>query len=157
MRYRLPIVLSTVLAAALIAAPAPAGAGSTRLKGPIDPSGSVWFNVETHKRADGKRIVRVADFHFRKLPLRCEGEDETITSFLALKPRVIDGEFAQEAVIRNSQGKVIARLNLAGEIRRRGKRGNGTIRVAGDKVPVDSGGSKRCRSGRLNWKASAAD
>lgn len=148
-------LLAALACACVLILPAGAGAAVTRLAGDIEPKGSVWFNVQKFKRADGKRIVRITNFHFRKLPLTCKGDAESITSFLTLKPRVRNNEFEQVAVARDAGGKTIARLTIKGELRKRGTKASGTIRVAGDKVPVDSGGNRKCTSGRLSWTAKA--
>jgi len=131
-----------ICAVAALAA-TPAQAATSDYAGNVKGGGKVQLRV---KRSPGAR--RLTRFDFQHVGLSCKGHHRTATGNLSFTKRIENGSFAVRGV--NSRGGVI---RIKGEIKHRGQRATGTIRLDGT-IHVDGDGNVRdCHSDAHPWSA----
>lgn len=144
---RKAVALVAVICVAL-AAPAAVGAGDTsRYRGAFELTGTMSFILK--KSREGKFVFK---YSWDDFPLLCESGPETSSSFLESRQKVENRRFSATAV-DNPQNPG-ARLSLNGKLVGP-RRAEGTLRIRGDRVPIDPEGDRKrtCESGRVAWTA----
>jgi len=141
------IVATTAVA---LAAPSAAEAGkTTSYDGAFAPSGALQFDVK--QTSNGKKVLK---FRWTDFPLACRGGPETSSSRLRFAVDVSQKRFRTSAVDDQDHPGALLKLNgkLIGQ-----DAAVGSMRIRGDRVPIDRGTDKRkqCDSGRLRWTATA--
>jgi len=141
------LIALVAVAAVVLSAPAAVGAGNrAKYKGAFEVTGTMSFVLKEART--GRKVVR---YSWEAFPLRCEGKlAPTSSGFLEFSQQVNRGNFRAEAV--DDQTNPGARLSLRGELVGRG-RAEGTLRIRGDRVPVDGPGRGDCTSGTVRWTA----
>lgn len=129
---------------AALALAVPASASAATYSGNYETTGTLQFTVSNNK---------VKDFQFAGFPLNCKGNAETTTDGLNFDVKVKKGHFEASAFKGNDPRKPRAKLKLVGDID--GALASGTMNIKGKKVPIDGGGQRKCRSGNVDWTASA--
>ena len=140
------IAFAAVIAVAL-AAPTAVGAGQGKTKyfGQFESSGDLSFVVK--KTEKGKKVF---NYKWEGFPLDCQGIPETSSSNLSFSVKVENKKFETQAV--DDPQDPGALLKLKGELNGKTE-ANGTMSIEGKNVPVDSGGNKKCDSGKVDWTA----
>jgi hypothetical protein len=141
------LIAIVAVSAVALAVPGSAGAGQGKSKytGGFVPTGDLSFVVK--KAKNGKKVF---NFKWAEFPLDCQGTPETSSNKLSFSVRVKDKKFSAQAV--DNQDNPGALLKLKGQFT--GKTlADGTMSIEGKKVPVDSGGRKKCDSGQVSWSA----
>ena len=140
------VALAGAIAVALSAPTAVgAGQGKTKYFGEFVPAGDLSFVVK--KTENGKRVF---NYKWAGFPLDCRGTPETSSSNLNFSVKVENKRFETQAV--DDQQDPGALLKLKGELNGQSS-ANGTMSIEGRNVPVDSGGKKKCDSGKVDWTA----
>lgn len=142
---RKAVALVAAISVAL-AAPTAVGAGRTsKYTGDFAVTGTMSFQLK--KSRDGKFVFK---YSWDDFPLLCESGLQTSSSFIENRQNVKDRRFKATAV--DNQSNPGARLSLRGKLVGP-RRAEGTLRIRGDRVPIDSGGKDQCESGRVEWTA----
>ena len=142
------VAFAAVVAVALAAPTAVgAGQGKTKYLGQFESSGDLSFVVK--KTKNGKKVF---NYKWEGFPLDCRGTPETSSSNLTFSVKVKNKKFETQAV--DDQQNPGALLKLKGELNGKTE-ANGTMSIEGKNVPVDSGGRKKCDSGKVGWTAAA--
>lgn len=124
---------------------ATAAAGKSKYAGDIDPSGEIAFTL---KKKNSK--VAVLKLRWSALPVNCGGTADTTSGGLSFAVPVVKKAFKARAVL-GKPSKPEAKARIDGKLA--GKKASGKITLEGSKLPLDSGGSGDCRSGKLDWSA----
>ena len=130
----------------MLSVAATAQAGKSKYAGPIDPAGEIAFTLKTTQSK-----ANILKLRWNALPVTCAGAAETTSGTLSFAVPVRNKAFKARAVIGSSD-KPEAEAKIAGQLS--GKNASGTISLSGSALPVDSGGTADCSSGRLKWTAS---
>ena len=120
-----------------------ASAKTTRFRGPIEPAGTLSF--ELTRKPDLTRLRN--GFRFRGLPVDCAGGRSKSSGHLTFPIKVEQRRFTATAKSRHGA----ASLLLRGRFNEAFSHATGTIEIRGRKVPLDSGGTGRCHSGTRHF------
>jgi hypothetical protein len=133
-----------IVAIALAAPSAVGAAGKKKYEGVFEAGGTNSFTLK--KTNNGKKVM---NYEWASFPLACDGGPQTSTNGLNFGVKVKKGEF--EAVATPSTAEKV-KLTLKGEFTGPTS-AEGTMRIAGSRVPVDGGGKDSCDSSKIRWTA----
>ncbi len=145
------LIAVVAVSAVALTVPGSAGAGQGKAKyfGGFEGTGDLSFVVKKSK--NGKKVF---NFKWVGFPLDCQGAPETSSNKLSFSVKIEKNKFRTQAV--DNQDKPGALLKLKGKLKGKSL-ANGSMRIEGKRVPVDSGGTAKCDSGKVGWTASTLD
>lgn len=143
---RLVVLAAALALTAALALPTGAAARTKHYSGPVSPSGTVSFKLNTVVKKKGKKhrkVRTVSGFSFDGIPVSC-ADGAHVTHGQVTFPVKFKGGFKIDAESSATGAKVHIQGNLAA----------GTLQVSGN-VPIDAANNlgSNCDSGLLNWTA----
>jgi len=136
-------ILITVVALAAAAVPATSSAGTSAKEGDAASRGGQNLQISfTVRSLDGKP-VKIKKFEFKNLTATCDvGGPVDVKGDLPTMKINDAGKF--DGKVTDGAAKVV----VEGQVKKQGKKVEGTIRAKGDFSPAEG-----CDSGKVNWKA----
>lgn len=141
------IAALAIVVAITLFTPHALGAAKRSYAGAFATSGTLKFAVE--KNRNGKKVV---NFRFEDFPLSCESGPETVAGGLTYAVRVRRGKFDTVAIDQTREGEVRAKLRLEGRLLGKAN-AEGSLKIAGRKVLVESRRREDCTSPNTPWTA----